>query len=883
MSPTMAAAPTDERRTQSLAWGRALPWIVAGSIAIASVAVFLVRRSSVQAERDRAISSAEALFANVVKDTESRIGLEQSKLLFLAKGAAAWASSAGANDTTSLARYMQNLPVVDRVPALRWVALADLADGSVTVSAAASGSGEPLLEMEGVDLGADARVIEAIADAPSGDLCSVSVLGPAGEEQVVLITTLPENPGRVVVLGFVGPVFLSPALAHEGVDSALVPPDGEFLVTRSDGGLPDFRSTADGVISLSSDESVFRYSAQQDIFGSEWVLVMSSGQDFLDIPGSSEHWVILAAGLTLALAVLGLLTTRQRASDRRAKVAAELSRSNRRYLTGFERAPIGSAEITVDGTIVRSNRTMARQLGRADQDIEGSRLFDFVHPADAQDQADRFAGMVEGNDHTSQAEVRYLRPDGHVVWITESISSLDRADDTDRRFLVQSLDTTARRVAELELEHMAFNDALTGLPNRVRLLEHLGLVLEQSSLDASPVSLFFIDIDRFKVVNDSLGHSAGDEVIATVGRRLADLVEAPHFIARFGGDEFAVVCSGVDDGEALDRFADALLADVRQPIAVGGDVIHVTASIGVIVGSGRDDSPESMLRDADAAMYRAKAAGRNTVERFEFSMRAEAVRRLDLERSLRKAIERDEFTIHYQPVIDLSTNRIAGFEALLRWHHPELGLLEPSQFLQIADEAGLMDEIDEVTLQRACAQLNDWSQRSEAAKSWHLAVNCSPKWFHDSRLRELIPAVLGSSSLEANRLWLEVTENDLLSDSDAAMATFSDLHDLGVNVAIDDFGTGFSSLSYLSQFHVDRLKIDRSFVQSLDRSDADEAIVAAVVEMASALGIGTVAEGAESEAQLAALRRLGADYVQGYLLSRPLAPDEVERALAEID
>ncbi|MCP3937071.1 MAG: EAL domain-containing protein [Actinomycetia bacterium] len=877
----MSFPPPEDRRSHAVVWARAIPWLIAGSIAIATIAAFVVVSRSVGSARDSATESAEVLFTNVVRDTESRIALEQSKLLFLLKGASSWAAGGESATSEQLADYMQNQGASDRVPALTWVALTHLSGGDLIVTAASTGAGEVNEGLLGTNLAADSRVADAVSALDGSDVCVMSIYGAVGEENVLLLSKVPGGHSAYLTFGFVGSVFLSPALAHDGVASALAPPGGEFVVVRRGIDVPDSLPDPTGQVELIEGGSTFTYSSEQDVFGTTWTFAVSSGDDFLDIPQSSEHWALLAGGIVLTCAVLGLLIARQRLAEHQAAVTAHLSRSNRRYLTGFDRAPIGAAELAADGTIVRANPTMAMQLGRTVDSLEGRRLIDFVHPADLDDQVHRLEELVGGGAISSQAEVRYLRSDGQIVWITESVASLDRFDDHDRRFLVQSFDTTARRVAELELEHLAFNDPLTGLPNRTRLREHLQLTLDRSLDTGEPVSMLFIDIDRFKVVNDSLGHSAGDEVIATVARRLSEVVDAPHFVARFGGDEFAIVC--ISNREQADRFADRVLEIIRRPIVLQGENIHITASIGVITSLDATDTPEALLRDVDSAMYGAKAAGRNKTERFEASMRAAAVQRLDLERALRKAIERDEFTIRYQPVIDLETNDIAGFEALLRWEHPERGLLEPSAFLDVASEAGLLDEIDRLTLRRACSQFDDWSHLSDAAKEWHLAVNCSPSWFHDAVLQEILPSVLRGTSFEANRLWLEVTEHDLLSDSEAALESFEELHRMGVNVAIDDFGTGFSSLSYLSQFHVDRLKIDRSFVQSLDRSDADEAIVAAVVELAAALGIRTVAEGTENESQLNAIRRLGADYAQGFLLSRPLSAGEVEKDLIGLD
>ena len=873
----MIGSTFNDGRTEGESRARALPWMIFALILVGTFFGVQARRSGLAGERDLYRDLSTQNFVLEVDDVRTRLSLEQQKLSFLIEGTAAAINAE--TSAEELATVVRILPIGDRVPAVTMIAFVEREGSAATIVAAVDQSGNSMSESVGVKIGGDGQLfgetLRASADAGTPRIGALELNG-----QRLFGLTMPSwaAPDRSVLITFIEDMFLSPALGEPGgVGSVLVPPEPSPVISV-DETLPfDGNPTLAGSIEVAGDQ--VKWSGIVDVFGSEWALFSSSESDFLSVPRSREPVLIGLLGFTIAVGTLLLMRYRLRRIEAAAREAVVIDKSNRRFSTGFDNAPVGMAILDRDGQIVRYNTALARQLGRSRDSLVGTRLHDFLQSVEIEAMEGVFATLADGTAASAQRDLRYLRDDGSVLSVSESISALNRHTDADRQYLVHSADNSADRAVEQALRHQALHDALTGLPNRAHLLEQVASALEATIGTGDEVALMFIDLDRFKVVNDSLGHGAGDEVIQILADRLRVAINGDHFLARFGGDEFVLVCRGEVEAAAVNELADLVRDEVGRPIVLEGTTVHVTASVGITIGNGDQDTPEGLIRDADAAMYKAKDRGRNRAEHFEAGIRDAAVARLDLEQRLRQAIDNDDFGVHYQPVVDLTSGHVVGFEALLRWEHPDRGLIPPGEFLGVAEEAGLLDDIDRLTLSRACRQFTDWSQRSEIAANWHLAVNCSPRWLHEGVVAELLPSLLAESKLDPTRLWLEVTETALLRDNFAAAASFEGLHDLGVRIAIDDFGTGFSSLSYLSRFNVDRLKIDQSFVQSLGVSQADNAIVAAVIEMASALGISSVAEGTESAEQLRILRELGADFAQGFLLSKPLSSSEIERAL----
>ena len=451
------------------------------------------------------------------------------------------------------------------------------------------------------------------------------------------------------------------------------------------------------------------------------------------------------------------------------------------------------------------------------------------------------------------------------------------ADGTCEQLVGAAYDITEHRRIEAELAHRTRHDPLTELPNRVMLVEWLQHALTSCPPDAR-VGLVLLDIDHFKVVNDSLGHVAGDELLAAAALRLDRVLRAGDRLARLGGDELAVICHNVQQVDDVLTLARRLRAVFDQPFTLGEDEVFLGASVGVIVSEDEHDTPTRLMRDADVAVFAAKELGRGRVELFDDTMRQRAVKRLEIEGSLRRALVRGEFRVHYQPVVAFARSEMVGVEALVRWEHPELGLLEPADFLDIAEETGLIVPIGAWVLHEACSQTARWCAEFPNGPPLSVAVNLSARQLVDPDLVSIVDSVLAGTRLDPSLLMIEVNETVLVENRDRAAHVLQQLAARGVRIGIDDFGTGQSSLAHLSDLPVHTLKIDRSLIAGMGRRPADSAIVSAIVGLGHALDLHVTAEGIEDDMQLHALRALGCDLGQGYYFARP-QPGQIVRAL----
>jgi diguanylate cyclase (GGDEF)-like protein len=445
-------------------------------------------------------------------------------------------------------------------------------------------------------------------------------------------------------------------------------------------------------------------------------------------------------------------------------------------------------------------------------------------------------------------------------------------------------DAIERHAADEALRHRVLHDPLTGLPNRPSFIESLGGSLSRSAVSGSPVGILFLDLDNFKLINDSMGHHAGDELLQAVAPRLRAHLRPGDIVARFGGDEFGILVDRLADEAEAVAIADRIAAAFAEPYPMGGVDHFVSASIGIAVArpSAREPIEADMLiRDADAAMYRAKERGRARCVLFDADMRAGAMRRLQVERELRRALERDELELHYQPMISIRSGEIAGLEALLRWRHPERGLLDPGEFVAVAEDSGLIEPIGRWVQGSACRDALSWHQLRPDERPLDVSVNLSARQVTSPELAGSIGEMLAATGLDPVNLRLEVTESALVEESATASGSLEALSELGVGLVLDDFGTGYSSLAYLNRFPFDALKIDRSFVEALGVEQERTAIVEAIVGMARALSLDVIAEGVENEAQLSELSRLGCDYAQGHLFARALPAERVAALLGE--
>jgi diguanylate cyclase (GGDEF)-like protein/PAS domain S-box-containing protein len=445
-------------------------------------------------------------------------------------------------------------------------------------------------------------------------------------------------------------------------------------------------------------------------------------------------------------------------------------------------------------------------------------------------------------------------------------------------------DAIERHTADEALRYRVLHDSLTGLPNRPSFVGSLSEALQRGTASGSPVGILFLDLDHFKLINDSLGHHAGDELLRAVSPRLRAHLRPGDIVARFGGDEFGVLVDRLADEDEAIAIADRVSAAFAEPFPIDGVDHFITASLGIAVArpSTREPAdPDMLIRDADAAMYRAKELGRSRCELFDAEMRARALRRLEVERELRQGIERDELTLNYQPVVSLASGEITGLEALVRWKHPERGQLDPAEFIPVAEESGLIEPLGRWVQESACRQILEWHELRPDKRPLDVSVNLSARQVAHRDLAASVAEVLNRIGLDPVHLRLEITESVLVEESASARATLERLSEIGVRLVLDDFGTGYSSLAYLNRFPLDALKIDRSFVDALGVEQERTAIVEAIIGMARALSLDVIAEGVENEAQLSELQRLGCDYAQGHLFSRALPPEKISRLLTE--
>jgi diguanylate cyclase (GGDEF)-like protein/PAS domain S-box-containing protein len=546
-----------------------------------------------------------------------------------------------------------------------------------------------------------------------------------------------------------------------------------------------------------------------------------------------------------------------------------------RFEIGFEQSAIGSVITDLAGIPIRVNPALCRLLGRPESELLGRRSNEYS-PDDEVPLGDVMRARLAAGHDTFVGERCYFRPDGSAVWAACHLTLVRDEAGKPQYFFTQLIDLTARKLMEKELAHQALHDSLTGLPNRTLLTDRLIHGLAGSRRRGAQLGVIFIDIDRLKEINDSLGHIAGDELLRHVAVKIAGAIRPGDTVARIGGDEFVVVCDSVSTRETEEIAARVLDALSEPCILVAEDEMKTTASLGIAIADACS-TPESLLRDADAAMYRAKERGRGRIELFDVALRSRDERRVATTSSLHRALEREEFTVEYQPIVDLATGAMVSAEALLRWEDPERGLVPPQEFISLAEDTGLIVPIGAWVLNQACDQLARW-QRIEPSMT--VAVNLSVRQLLDPAIAARVSAVLHQSGAQAKGLCLELTESVFMEDVDFFGKALARLKRLGVRLTIDDFGTGYSSLSYLKRFPVDAVKVDRAFVDGLGTDPHDSALVAAIVAMAAALDLEVTAEGVETQSQLAHLKRLGCQRVQGFHLARPASADDVTELVA---
>ncbi|MGX1324169.1 diguanylate cyclase (GGDEF)-like protein [Bradyrhizobium sp. USDA 377] len=578
-------------------------------------------------------------------------------------------------------------------------------------------------------------------------------------------------------------------------------------------------------------------------------------------PASMSFLTASAAVAIIAIALVAALL------DRRAK--GELGRQQLVLDSALENMSQGLCMFDADGKIILFNERYASMLRRTDIALTGRLLVDVLREEQAKGQwlgdADQFFARLVADAREGRTTTDVVNRFGRSIRVVNQPMQ-------GGGWVATFEDITEWLEAQAKISHMARHDALTGLPNRVLFHEELEQGLHRAKSD-DQLAVLCLDLDHFKDINDSLGHPIGDALLKEVGRRLKTTVGEHDTVARLGGDEFAVVQIGRSEEAAARSLAGRLVEVISAPYEIDDHQIVIGVSIGISLSPQDGSNPDELLKNADLALYRAKADGRGTYRFFETGMDARAQARRLLEMDLRAALQRDEFLPYYQPIRDVASGRVVAFEALLRWNHPQRGLIAPISFIPLAEETGLIVQLGEFVLRSACTDAASWPDDID------VAVNLSPVQFKSPNLIASVTAALAASGLEAHRLELEITESVLLQNSEATLTTLHELRAMGVRISLDDFGTGYSSLSYLRSFPFDKIKIDRSFVSELATREDSMAIIRAVTGLGRSLGIVTTAEGVENDAQLELLRREGCTQAQGYLFSKPRPASDVAMML----
>ena len=625
---------------------------------------------------------------------------------------------------------------------------------------------------------------------------------------------------------------------------------------------------------------------------SSWVAAIHLGSAFVaglvHLNAQRHGSMVLAVAATLAIALVMLLRSvlRRQDTDRLAQenLIAQAQReaeiSQQRFMASFTHAAIGMAIVRADGQVLQVNRALCTLLERTEAEILGAPFSDVLHAGDAALCQRRVVDVIAREDAAFSMELRCRGDFASDRWTVMHCSRYEDPGGAGQCLIYQLHDISSRRQAESRLHHIAYHDGLTDLANRNCFQERLEVAVERSRLDADArFAVLFLDLDRFKIVNDSLGHIAGNHLLREVARRLLACVGESDLVARLGGDEFAILLEplkGMDDGLQL---AERVLAALAEPVSINGTELLPAASVGITFSDLGYRTVDEVLRDADLAMYEAKAAGRGRIASFDSSMHERVAEKLALESDLRHAIGEGQLSVHFQPLYELEPYRISGFEALTRWTHPQRGPISPAVFIALAEETGHIEALTSWVIDHAVAQLAHWHQIEPAMAHLGMHVNISGRDLARPDLVSHVGQVLQRHGLAAHHLTLEITETTLMGQLDVALKTLHALRATGVHFSIDDFGTGYSSLAYLSTLPISSLKIDRSFVLGLGDKPENVEIVRAVLNLGRSLGKKVIAEGIETAEQLVTLRTLGVPVGQGYLLSRPLRSDQVPALL----
>jgi diguanylate cyclase (GGDEF)-like protein/PAS domain S-box-containing protein len=599
----------------------------------------------------------------------------------------------------------------------------------------------------------------------------------------------------------------------------------------------------------------------------------------VDVQHRNEPLAVLSMG---AMVVTVLVVVRQLSAVREnARLLKERSvrEGEARFKSLVRHSSDVIAIVDVDGAIQYVSPSITRIFGYEAGELIGTCLVDLLHPDHAAGAEAILIATAESEPGaTTPAEWRFRHRDGRWLHV-ETVCNNLLAEPTVRGIVLNTRDIGERKALEEQLTHQAFHDPLTGLANRVLFLDRVAHALSLMTRHRQTLAVLFVDLDGFKNINDSLGHAAGDALLAVIARRLLTCVRTADTVARLGGDEFAFLIEDATDENSASAVAERVAEAVRQPIELEGTEVVITASIGITTAD-MEGSAADLLRDADMAMYVAKGRGKARYERFEPGMQARALERLELQGDLRRAAERhEEFRILYQPIVLLRTGELIGVEALLRWDHPRRGTLSPADFIPMAEETGVIMSIGSWVLRHACREARRWRDDALAGRAFSLTVNVSGLQLQHDRMVDDVREALEESGMEPRDLVLEITESVLMQEDETLVDRLSALKALGVRLAIDDFGTGYSSLGYLQRFPIDILKIDKAFIDDVGHEDIEPALVRAIIALGGSLQLQTIAEGVELQQQSRGLQELGCEMGQGYFFGRPVAPSEIDSML----